>query len=96
MFNTRYHQHLQHIHKQNLKSSILDDKRTGRYDNVEPIHTRQTLSDKINHMLEHKPSTNNQSIQVVTYKLKGSGNRSSQVAYKRQSTVIGGGNVDYK
>jgi hypothetical protein len=80
------------MHNNLLRSSIDHDKRTGRYDEVAPLHTRGTLSEKIGHMLNHDEQKT--IIQPIQVGLQGSG--SSQVAYKKQSTVIGGGNVDYK
>ncbi len=104
MFNTKYHQHLQRMHNDLERSQIQHEINTSRYDNPEPVPIRLSLSEKIAHMSHQNnshvhtpiiPAASVNPINKLKVKLlEGSG--SSQVPYKRQSTVIGGGNVDYK
>ena len=83
-------------HENILIDAIQHEKKTGNFNNVEPIRHKITLTEAINSLpssrsvLVAKPNVG----QNILKAKKGGGK--SAVLYKKQVPVIGGNNVDFK
>ena len=103
MISTKYNDKIAQTTKDILIDAIQHEKQAGRFEDIEPIRHKITLSEAIDalpHSRAALVATPNVGQNILQAKkglstLKGRGGKSA-VAYKKQVPVIGGNNVDFK
>ena len=96
MISTKYSDKIANLNRNILIDAIQHEKKTGIFDDKEPVKNKITLSEAINSLpssrsvLVAKPNVG----QNILKAKKGGGK--SAVLYKKQVPVIGGNNVDFK